>query len=1001
MSPTRSRDAGRRSPGREARAGVVVATCTALTIAGIAVPATANADPGPESTVVVEANQPFRDVTHVATGSLYGIADDGVPSDDLIAAIKPNTFVQMPPHGTQQPTGDFLDVWETAARHDAGVVVRIIDFYPGWPYRFSWETTSDRKAWEDVVRDVVSDVEESGATNVVAWAPFNEPDITWLEENGDFHEAWEFTYNLLRELLGPDAVIQGPSFSDNISGMRAFLEFAVETDTVPDVLEWHELIRSSKIKGDVESINGMLDELGIDRLPIDIAEYAHPTEVGIPGALVGYVAKFERYGIDRAELAFWNQSGTLGDLLTHRGGDPNGAYWLYTWYADMSGQMVTTTPPSNETLLDAAAAVTDEQDEVRIITGGGNGATSVVVNGLDDLAFGDEVDVTLEVSPSYGRTVATPAPITISTTTYEVDESGSITVPIVMNPAYGYHVVVRDSDGSADSQAGTFTIENDHSGLLLTSGADGVVQAADAGSQVWEVVSEGSGLYSIVDTQSGLLLGIQDAAAENGLRAVVQERDGSDAQLWQLVPDYRGNVRLANYGTGLTLGVEDMSTDEGAAVIQWTDGAPTSNCAPDGPRREGRIGTALDFCQTASFVSLPDGIVSDLDGDWAISTWIKPGSIQTWSRVFDFGVNSSASMFLTVSAGNGPRFAITSAGSGGEQRLDFPGQNFTIGEWSHVALSVSGTTGTMYINGEPVATNDQITTTPADLGMTGRTWLGRSQYSSDPFFDGSIDDFGIFSRALTPAEIAELASGAPAAGDVAQYAFDEAEDFETIVDSSGSGKNGTVVVGTGSGVPTTSSDEDTADRFWTLVPAETVDETAPTVTVKEGADYTVGSDGRYAKVSFKLYDEGKIDRLTLNGVEKDLADNEWSDLNFVAPGVFGAVEGENTLVVYDVAGNATTVDFVLDTTGPRVTVKSGEQFTIGSDGEYEKVSFKLHDPSKIDRLTLNGVEKDLADNEWSDLNFVAPGAFGAVEGENTLVVYDALGNHTTIEFILN
>ncbi len=175
----------------------------------------------------------------------------------------------------------------------------------------------------------------------------------------------------------------------------------------------------------------------------------------------------------------------------------------------------------------------------------------------------------------------------------------------------------------------------------------------------------------------------------------------------------------------------------------------------------------------------------------------------------------------------------------------------------------------------------------------------------------------------------------------------------------------------------------------------------PEVTVKDGAQYTVGSDGLYSKVSFKLHDPSKVDRLTLNGVEKDLTDNTWSDLNFVAPGKFGAVEGKNTLKVYDVLGNSTTVEFSLDATGPQVTVKDGAQYTVGSDGVYSKVSFKLHDPSKVDRLTLNGVEKDLTDNTWSDLNYVAPGEFGATTGENTLVVNDLLGNTTTVVFTLS
>ncbi|MDF2560955.1 MAG: hypothetical protein K0R99_2401 [Microbacterium sp.] len=89
------------------------------------------------------------------------------------------------------------------------------------------------------------------------------------------------------------------------------------------------------------------------------------------------------------------------------------------------------------------------------------------------------------------------------------------------------------------------------------------------------------------------------------------------------------------------------------------------------------------------------------------------------------------------------------------------------------------------------------------------------------------------------------------------------------------------------------------------------DTTAPTVTVKKGARFTTGTDDGYSKVSFKLHDAGKIDRVSVNGVQKDLTDDRWSDLNFVKPGVFGAVAGANTLEVFDVAGNRTEVPFVL------------------------------------------------------------------------------------------
>ncbi|MGW8482073.1 carboxypeptidase regulatory-like domain-containing protein [Microbacterium sp. NPDC055903] len=94
--------------------------------------------------------------------------------------------------------------------------------------------------------------------------------------------------------------------------------------------------------------------------------------------------------------------------------------------------------------------------------------------------------------------------------------------------------------------------------------------------------------------------------------------------------------------------------------------------------------------------------------------------------------------------------------------------------------------------------------------------------------------------------------------------------------------------------------------------AVTIDGTAPTVTVKSGAGETVGTGGVYTRLSVKLYDAGRIDRVTINGTVKDLVDNAWSDVNGIVPGTFGAVRGENTLVVHDVAGNTTTLRFTLE-----------------------------------------------------------------------------------------
>jgi hypothetical protein len=66
----------------------------------------------------------------------------------------------------------------------------------------------------------------------------------------------------------------------------------------------------------------------------------------------------------------------------------------------------------------------------------------VTVNGLGSLpAFGRTVHVRLEHTPSLGRTTPVGPPSVISQTVVTVS-NGSITVPVTMNPADGYHLVI-------------------------------------------------------------------------------------------------------------------------------------------------------------------------------------------------------------------------------------------------------------------------------------------------------------------------------------------------------------------------------------------------------------------------------------------------------------------------------------------------------------------------------------------------------------------------------
>ena len=823
--------------------------------------AAANAATTP--TLLVDAGSALRPVTHVASGGLYGLATDSLPSEDVVAALNPNTFVQMAPDGGQLPNGetapggDVLQVLKLAHEVGAKVVVRMPDWFPTFPYSASGPMTLS--AWDAEVDTQIALVENSPyASSVAAWAPWNEPDANWTgsitADDGtplNFNTFWQNTYNEIRK-DDPNAVIQGPSFSQfgnrtctpaqeastrgaDCGSIQAFLQFAQSTSTVPNIIAWHELSGEPRIAGDVATYRSYeISAIG-HTLPIAIEEYGEPSEVGIPGDMAGYIAKFERTGVHDAEIAFWNEYGSFGDTLTGTGGSPNGAYWLYKWYADMTGNMLTTTPtnlPVNSN-FDGFASATADGRKLSVVFGGNTGAEQVTLNNLNALNLGNQVNVSVQYVPSRGRTAPVAGPLTLSNTTESVTD-GTLTVPInSLSAADGYRIVVTPAVQAPADLSGTYKLGNLGSGLDLTpvdnSGKAGTAVEQDSSrgnsNQQWTVKSVGSGNYTIQNDGKGLFLGTDSTA--NGAGVTLQESASAADDQWQLTPDGRGNVSITNAGTGLPLGIADRSTAQSAAAIQTAAGVPTPVCTATQNRTAGVFGNAVSLCGDGEFVNLPKNIVQGITGDWSISAWIRPQSNTMWSRVFDFGTGTTDYMYLTVdNAGGDLRFAMSTNGPGAEQGINssFPidqfGQDnnpFPVGQigtsssstfapsfanssaallpldkWSLVTVTVSGTTGTLYVNGTAVGNNTDITLHPSSLGPTTQDWLGRSEFG-DPFFHGAIDDVNIYNTALTAAQITAMATGAtPGNGNVADYTFNEATG-PAAADSSGNGQTATIV----------------------------------------------------------------------------------------------------------------------------------------------------------------------------------------------------------------
>lgn len=170
----------------------------------------------------------------------------------------------------------------------------------------------------------------------------------------------------------------------------------------------------------------------------------------------------------------------------------------------------------------------------------------------------------------------------------------------------------------------------------------------------------------------------------------------------------------------------------------------------------GRSGNAVSLDGVDDYLALPAGAITDLS-DFTIATWVYWNASQTWTRIFDLGNGTGRYMYLTPRNGGGVvRFATTVDGNYGEQGINGSAA-LPIGQWVHVAVTLSGTTGTLYVNGVAVGTNTAIAHAPFRLAATTQNWIGRSQYSGDPCLNGKLDDFRIYNGALSAADVAALA----------------------------------------------------------------------------------------------------------------------------------------------------------------------------------------------------------------------------------------------------
>ncbi|MBN2183330.1 MAG: LamG domain-containing protein [Sedimentisphaerales bacterium] len=178
----------------------------------------------------------------------------------------------------------------------------------------------------------------------------------------------------------------------------------------------------------------------------------------------------------------------------------------------------------------------------------------------------------------------------------------------------------------------------------------------------------------------------------------------------------------------------------------------------------GYSGGALEFDGRDDYVDLPIGSLIGSLTNSSFAVWANfANSGGAWQRIFDFGNDTTTYMFLTprIYFIDPMRFAITTDGGAGELVVD---DDSTLPSgWHHVAVTINADIGavSLYLDGEEVASNTEVSLKPSDLGETTNNWLGRSQTADDAYYMGALDDFRIYNYVLTVDGIKNAMRGDP------------------------------------------------------------------------------------------------------------------------------------------------------------------------------------------------------------------------------------------------
>lgn len=384
-------------------------------------------------TVMVDFASPVTGLRSMS-GFLHSVSAT-VPPDSMIAPLQPKLWRAANRQGSS-PSAEaaWTVLYNRLVRHGARVQLLLSDTWGYSPRRpLPYENWAD---WESHVRQVAI---TNRGRNVI-YDVWNEPDQTqfwegvqfWRGTRDQFFETYLRTYKVLRQVLGPDVMIGGPSISGGYDKdfITAFLNYCRTNGCEVNFLSWHELNDRAPLPAIAEHLadarkvflqNPEYASLRIQEIQIN--EIIGPIAKHLPGAILGYFYYLEKGRADGACKACWPNSrgilecrDTLDGLVTPETFQPRTAWWAYKTYADgVSSRVASTTTDARVVALASTRSAAPQTAQVLVAyfdrTYGTGRPVSVsvrlILHNLDRLEFlsgSTRVRLKLERMPDWGET---------------------------------------------------------------------------------------------------------------------------------------------------------------------------------------------------------------------------------------------------------------------------------------------------------------------------------------------------------------------------------------------------------------------------------------------------------------------------------------------------------------------------------------------------------------------------------------------------------------------